>query len=207
MKVCERERERERPQKISSISSTAVSCQGSILAYNDCPLGSRFPYISSNGEPLTVTRRVPLVTQELLAFPEHQSSRLCFSGVRVAQSLVFCVLIGIYLFFLLTFFIGSLYCLPFFGSLHCLSVLCVIVLSALLRITASGYPFNIFKLFFQALEDITKCSGYSIHANYFIHITPPDYSRFMWDPYCSVFSCFVQCFVDQCLFCYFSFGL
>jgi hypothetical protein len=33
-------------------------------------------------------RRVPLLEQELLSFPEHLSSLPIFSGVRVARSLV-----------------------------------------------------------------------------------------------------------------------
>ena len=39
----------------------------------------------------TLTRQVPLVEQELLTLPEHQSSPLVFSGVRVTRSLVLCV--------------------------------------------------------------------------------------------------------------------
>jgi len=38
-----------------------------------------------------VTQPVPLVEQEMLTFPEHPSSLPVFSGVRVAQFLVFCV--------------------------------------------------------------------------------------------------------------------
>jgi hypothetical protein len=38
-----------------------------------------------------LTQRVPLVEQELPTFPEHLSSPLIFSGVRVTQSLVLCV--------------------------------------------------------------------------------------------------------------------
>ena len=38
-----------------------------------------------------LTRRVPLVEQELLTFPEHLSSPPVFSGVRVTRSLVLCV--------------------------------------------------------------------------------------------------------------------
>ena len=41
---------------------------------------------------LTVTRRVSHVEQELLSLPEHPSSPPVFSGVRVALSLVFCVM-------------------------------------------------------------------------------------------------------------------
>jgi len=45
---------------------------------------------------LTVTRRVD---QKLLTLPEHLSSRF-FSGVRVAQSLIFCIVFGRSLFVL-----------------------------------------------------------------------------------------------------------
>jgi hypothetical protein len=38
-----------------------------------------------------LTRRVPLVEQELLTLPEHLSSHPIFSGVRVTRSLVICV--------------------------------------------------------------------------------------------------------------------
>jgi hypothetical protein len=38
-----------------------------------------------------LTRRVPLVEQELLPFPEHLSSSPVLSGVRVTRSLVLCV--------------------------------------------------------------------------------------------------------------------
>jgi hypothetical protein len=40
---------------------------------------------------LTVTPPVSLVSQDLLTFPEHMSSLLISSGVRVARSVVFCV--------------------------------------------------------------------------------------------------------------------
>jgi hypothetical protein len=38
-----------------------------------------------------LTRRVPLVEEELLTLPEHLSSPPVFSGVRVARSLVLCI--------------------------------------------------------------------------------------------------------------------
>jgi hypothetical protein len=38
-----------------------------------------------------LTRRVPLVEQELLTLPWHLSSPTIFSGVRVTRSLVLCV--------------------------------------------------------------------------------------------------------------------
>jgi hypothetical protein len=39
-----------------------------------------------------LTRRVPLAEQELPTLPEHLSSPLVFSGVRVTLSLVLCVM-------------------------------------------------------------------------------------------------------------------
>jgi hypothetical protein len=46
-----------------------------------------------NDEPkyIRLTRRVPLVEQELPTLPEHLSSPPVFSGARVTRSLVVCV--------------------------------------------------------------------------------------------------------------------
>ena len=58
-----------------------------------------------------LTRRVPLVEQELHTLPEHPNSPPIFSGVRVTRSLV------LYVFFVdrfLYFFFWSLCCLFFF---------------------------------------------------------------------------------------------
>ena len=60
----------------------------------------------------SVTRRVPLVEQELLTIPEHLSSPF-FSGVHVTRSIVFCVMFCRSLFVLLSFFFFSLCCLFF----------------------------------------------------------------------------------------------
>jgi hypothetical protein len=79
---------------------------------------------------LTVTRRVPLVEQELLTLSEHLSSPPVFSGVCVTQSFVLCVC-----------FVD--HCLSF-----CLFSL-AIALSFFLRFTDSDYPFCIFKLLLQ----------------------------------------------------------
>jgi hypothetical protein len=79
-----------------------------------------------------LTRRVPLVEQELLTLPEHQSSSPVFSVVRVTRSLVLCVcFVDHYLSFVL--------------------FLLIIVFSVLLRHTDSDYPFGIFKLFLFTL--------------------------------------------------------
>jgi hypothetical protein len=62
-----------------------------------------------------VTRRAPLVEQELLTLPEHLSSPMDFSGVRVTRSLVFlCVMFCRSLFVLSSFFFWPLHCLSFF---------------------------------------------------------------------------------------------
>ena len=62
-----------------------------------------------------LTRRVPLVEQELLTLPEHLSSHPVFSGViRVTRSLVLCVMFCRSLFVLLYFFFQALYYLSFF---------------------------------------------------------------------------------------------
>ena len=62
---------------------------------------------------LTIKRRVPLVEQELLAFPKHMIPFPVFSGVRVAQSYVFSVVFCISLFVLFSFFIYLWHCISF----------------------------------------------------------------------------------------------
>lgn len=47
------------------------------------------PFYSLNGFMQRATRRVPQVGEELRTRPEHLSSPQIFSGVRVAQSLIF----------------------------------------------------------------------------------------------------------------------
>jgi hypothetical protein len=76
-----------------------------------------------------VTRRVPLVEQELLTFPEHLSLPPVFCGVRVTRSLIFSVEFCRSFFVILSFF------------------LLTIVLFFRLRFTASAYPCDIFKRF------------------------------------------------------------
>ena len=72
------------------------------------------------------------VGQELFILPEHPSSPLLSSQIRVTQSFVFCVLVCRSLFILLFFFFWLLYCL-FFSFGHCIvcSLLLAIVLSVL----------------------------------------------------------------------------
>jgi hypothetical protein len=60
-----------------------------------------------------LTRRLPLVEQELLTFPDHLSSSQVFSGVRVARSLVLCVMFCRSLFVLLSLFFCLLCYLSF----------------------------------------------------------------------------------------------
>ena len=71
-----------------------------------------------------------LVKQELFTFPEHPSSALVCSDVRVARSLVFCVM----------------FCKSLFVPFHLAIVLAVLVL-----FTDSNNPFGIFKLFINSL--------------------------------------------------------
>ena len=56
---------------------------------------------------------MPLVEQELLTLPDHLSSPPVCSGVRVARSVVFCVVFCRSLFVLLSFFFWPLCCLSF----------------------------------------------------------------------------------------------
>ena len=93
-----------------------------------------------------LTRRVPLVEQELLTLPKHMSSP------RVTRPLVLCVMFCRSLFVHLSFFFWPLCCLFFFesrilitplvssnSSCPCVSFLLAIVLSVFLRVTNSDY--------------------------------------------------------------------
>ena len=77
-----------------------------------------------NGTVTRLTQQVPLVEQEIPTLPEHPSTPLVFSGVRVTRSLVLCVM-----------FCRSLFVL----------FLLAIVLSAFLRFTDS-FSYNPLKL-------------------------------------------------------------
>ena len=62
-----------------------------------------------------LTRRVPLVEQELLTLPEHLSSLPVFSGVRVIRSLALYVCFIDRCLSICIFFFGPLRCLFFFN--------------------------------------------------------------------------------------------
>ena len=96
---------------------------------------------------LKVTRRVAIVEQELLTLPEHLRSPRLFCGVRVARSLVFCVM--------------------FFGSLFVLFHLAMVL--SVLRFMASGYFVGIFILFcMDKMIDI-----FNVHAINLITLSKP----------------------------------
>ena len=75
-----------------------------------------------------VTRRVPLMEQELLTLPEHLSPPPVFNGIRVHRPLVFCVML----------------CRSLFVLFH------FAIVMSFLRFTDSDYSFGIFKLFLRA---------------------------------------------------------
>jgi len=62
----------------------------------------------------TVTRRMPLLEQELLTLSENLSSQKVFRWVRVVRSLVLCIMLCLSLLALLSFAFWSLCCLSFF---------------------------------------------------------------------------------------------
>ena len=74
-----------------------------------------FPYSRLiTGFVTRLTRRVPLVEQELPTLPEHLSLSPVFSGVRVTRSLVLCIC---FVDRCLSFFFSLLCCLFFFDIL------------------------------------------------------------------------------------------
>ena len=80
-----------------------------------------------------VTRRIPPVEQELLTLPEQLHSPSVISGVRVARSLVLCVI----------------FCRSLFVLFHW-----PIALYVLLPFTASNFPFGILHILFYKLSTI-----------------------------------------------------
>ena len=96
-----------------------------------------FPHSLITGFVTRLTRRVPLVEQELLTLPEHLSLPPVFTGVRVTRSLVLYVC-----------FVDR--CLSFctFSFCHC------VVCSS--SIYDSDCPFGIFKLFLRICWIVPK---------------------------------------------------
>jgi hypothetical protein len=84
--------------------------------------------ITRGDEVTRLTRRVPLVQQELLTLPEYLSSPRFYWGSCYSIFSFMCM------------FSRSLFVLMYFFLL-------AIVLSVVLRYTDSDYPFGIFKLF------------------------------------------------------------
>ena len=80
---------------------------------------------------------VSRVEQELLTLPQHMSSPPVLCAVRVAQSLVFCVMFCRSLSFCLVRFLLVIVC-PF-------------------RCKVSGYPFGIFSFFLALVKMKAKC--------------------------------------------------
>jgi hypothetical protein len=101
------------------------------------------------GNGFRLTRRVPLVEQELPILPEHLSSPPVFNGVHVTRSLILFVCFVDRCLSLCTFSFGHCVVCPssIYGFWLPLWYLLAIVLSVLPRYTDSDYPFGIFKLF------------------------------------------------------------
>jgi hypothetical protein len=83
---------------------------------------------------LTVTRRVSHVEQEVQTLSEHLCLPSVFSGIHIARSLVFCVVL----------------CRRLFVQTKVLFLLAIMF--SVLRLTASDYPFDINKLYWMAMN-------------------------------------------------------
>jgi hypothetical protein len=137
-----------------------------------------------------LTRRVSLVEQELLTFPEHLSSPSVLSDVRVTRSLALCV-----------FFVDR--CLSF-----CFFRLAMLL--AVLRFTDSDYPDGISKLVLQ-LSPRSLITQYLLKL-LAVHVTSLVSSNFSYRPhillscftcvvlYLRIFICCVpSCYLDVCV--------
>jgi hypothetical protein len=95
-----------------------------------------------NGFVIKVTRRMPLVEQELLTIPQHLSSPPISSVVRVTRSLVLCVMFCRSLFVLLCLFFWPLCCLSFFDLRILISDYPLWYLQSLLRKLSLSHYYN-----------------------------------------------------------------
>ena len=118
---------------------------------NAAPLNTRLLNDVLHAFVTRLTRRMPLVEQELITLPKHPP---VLNGVRVTRSLVLYVCFVDRCLSFLSFFFWPLCCLSCFDVriliyLFVLFVLFLlaIVLSVLLRCTDSDLSFSIFKLF------------------------------------------------------------
>jgi hypothetical protein len=91
---------------------------------------------------IKVTRRMPLVEQELLTIPQHLSSPPISSVVRVTRSLVLCVMFCRSLFVLLCLFFWPLCCLSFFDLRILISDYPLWYLQSLLRKLSLSHYYN-----------------------------------------------------------------
>jgi len=87
-----------------------------------------------------LTRRVPLVEQELLTLPEHLSSPPVVNGVRVTRSLVLCVCFVDRCLSFCTFVFWLLWCLFFFD----IRILIISLVSS-----NSSYSYSITAIFYR----------------------------------------------------------
>jgi hypothetical protein len=86
-----------------------------------------------------VTWRAPLVEQELPTLPDYLSSPPVFSGVRVARSLVYCVVFSKQICLICLHCATAMFCRWFVVCPFVVFIL-AIVLSVFLRFTESDYP-------------------------------------------------------------------
>ena len=104
-------------------------------------------FMTYHGFVARVTLIVSHVDEDMHTYPEHLSSPQVLRGVRVARSLVFCVI--------------------FFGSLFVLFHLAMVL--SVLRFMASGYFVGIFNLFcMDKMIDI-----FNVHAINLITLSKP----------------------------------
>jgi hypothetical protein len=95
-----------------------------------------------NGFVIKVTRRMPLVEQELLTIPQHLSSPPISSVVHVTRSLVLCVIFCRSLFVLLCLIFWPLCCLSFFDLRILISDYPLWYLQSLLRKLSLSHYYN-----------------------------------------------------------------
>jgi hypothetical protein len=124
---------------------------------------------------------VPLVERELPTLPEHLPLPPVFSEVRVARSLVFCMVFCVSLFIILLFLLWPLRCLSF-SDLRLLITPLSITLSVLLRFTTSDYIQKYLKK--SIMTDLLFVSVCFIISRFLLKMIPRRFLNFYVELFC-----------------------
>ena len=157
-------------------------------------------------ETCNVARRVSLMEQELLTLPKHMSSPPDLSGVRVAQSLFFCVMCSWSLFVPLSFFFLLAIVLSVLHCIVCTSIVVYLLAIALSVLLLLFIFWPLYCLYFYSRLSFGPCIVCTSIVFYLLAIVLSVLllSFIFWPLYCLYFYCclsFGHCIVCTSLYC------